>query len=122
MDKIVRGSRISLQDQILLAIVKEIDDGRLRAGERLPPERRLAELVGASLAPVRAALKQLELAGYITRAQGRGTFFDGSSRVSFQPGDLLFVAAGVPHRFEDFSDDLAVWVMFYGPEGGESKG
>ncbi len=54
-------------------------------------------------------------------AQGRGTFFDGSSRVSFQPGDLLFVAAGVPHRFEDFSDDLAVWVMFYGPEGGEAR-
>ena len=52
-------------------------------------------------------------------ATGRGTFFNGSSRVPFQPGDLLFVAAGVPHRFEDFSDDLAVWVMFYGPEGGE---
>jgi mannose-6-phosphate isomerase-like protein (cupin superfamily) len=55
-------------------------------------------------------------------ARGQGTFFDGSSRVSFQPGDLLFVAAGVPHRFEHFSDDLAVWVMFYGPEGGEPAG
>ena len=54
-------------------------------------------------------------------ASGRGTFFDGSSRVSFQSGDLLFVAAGVPHRFEAFSDDLAVWVMFYGPEGGEAR-
>jgi hypothetical protein len=31
----------------------------------------------------------------------------------------MFVAAGVEHRFEDFTDDLAVWVMFYGPEGGE---
>jgi hypothetical protein len=29
------------------------------------------------------------------------------------------VPAGVVHRFEDFSDDLAVWVVFYGPEGGE---
>ena len=27
--------------------------------------------------------------------------------------------AGVGHRFEDFSEDLAVWVIFYGPEGGE---
>jgi len=33
--------------------------------------------------------------------------------------DLLFVAAGTEHRFEDFSEDLAVWVVFYGPRGGE---
>jgi mannose-6-phosphate isomerase-like protein (cupin superfamily) len=37
-----------------------------------------------------------------------------------RPGTFLFVPAGQPHRFEDFSDDLAVWVLFYGPEGGES--
>lgn len=54
-------------------------------------------------------------------ASGRGTFFDGSTRRPFGPGDFLFVAAGVPHRFEEFTDDLAVWVMFYGPEGGEPK-
>jgi hypothetical protein len=29
------------------------------------------------------------------------------------------VAAGIEHRFEDFSEDLAVWVVFYGPTGGE---
>ena len=74
MYKIVRGTRISLQDQILRAIVKDIEDGTLRPGDRLPPERNLAELTGASLAPVRAALKQLEMAGYVTRTQGRGTF------------------------------------------------
>ena len=51
--------------------------------------------------------------------QGSGTFFDGACRRLFGPGDLLFVAAGVEHRFEAFSDDLAVWVIFYGPEGGE---
>jgi mannose-6-phosphate isomerase-like protein (cupin superfamily) len=52
-------------------------------------------------------------------AQGTGTFFDGERRRPFVPGTLLFAAAGRPHRFEKFSDDLAVWVMFYGPEGGE---
>ena len=35
------------------------------------------------------------------------------------PGDLLFVPARVPHRFDNFTDDLVVWVIFYGPEGGE---
>ncbi len=52
-------------------------------------------------------------------AKGSGTFVEGDQRVHFAPGDVLFVPAGVPHRFEDFTDDLAVWVMFYGPEGGE---
>ncbi len=52
---------------------------------------------------------------------GSGTFVDGDDRYPFAPGDLLFVPAGVVHRFENFSDDLAVWVMFYGPEGGESE-
>ncbi len=52
-------------------------------------------------------------------ASGSGTFFCDAMRVVFQPGDVLFVPAGVEHRFEDFSDDLAVWVFFYGPEGGE---
>ena len=55
-------------------------------------------------------------------ASGTGTFYNGSTRVPFSPGDLLFVAAGIPHRFEDFTDDFTVWVMFYGPEGGEAAG
>ena len=51
---------------------------------------------------------------------GTGTFFDGAARRPVRPGTFLFVPAGQPHRFEDFSDDLAVWVLCYGPEGGES--
>ena len=51
---------------------------------------------------------------------GRGTFRNGPASRPFQPGDVLFVAAGVEHRFEDFSDDLYVWVVFYGPPGGEA--
>lgn len=51
--------------------------------------------------------------------RGRGLFRHGDRAAPFGPGDLLFVPAGETHRFEEFSDDLAVWVMFYGPEGGE---
>jgi mannose-6-phosphate isomerase-like protein (cupin superfamily) len=50
---------------------------------------------------------------------GSGHFFNGDERHAFAPGDVLFVPAGVVHRFEDFTDDLVVWVVFYGPEGGE---
>jgi mannose-6-phosphate isomerase-like protein (cupin superfamily) len=52
-------------------------------------------------------------------ASGRGWFSVEGNRVEFSPGDALFAAAGEVHRFEDFTDDLIVWVVFYGPEGGE---
>ena len=45
----------------------------------------------------------------------------GEERVRFGPGDALFVAAGTVHRFEEFSEDFATWVVFYGPEGGERR-
>lgn len=51
--------------------------------------------------------------------RGVGTFLNGASRSPFKPGDVLFVPAGVVHRFEEFSENLVVWVFFYGPEGGE---
>lgn len=52
---------------------------------------------------------------------GTGEFLNGGMRTSFAPGDFLFVPAGVEHRFENFTDDFATWVIFYGPEGGESS-
>jgi mannose-6-phosphate isomerase-like protein (cupin superfamily) len=51
--------------------------------------------------------------------RGRGVLFHDGKRDSFEPGDLMFVAAGTEHHFEDFTDDLAVWVVFFGPPGGE---
>ena len=50
---------------------------------------------------------------------GRGVLFHAGKRDPFESGDLLFVAAGTEHRFEDFSEDLATWRVFYGPRGGE---
>src|SRR5574339_167129 len=55
---------------------------------------------------------------FVTR--GSGFFFDGQQRHRVEVGSFLFVPAGQFHRFEEFSSDFAVWVAFYGPEGGES--
>ena len=51
---------------------------------------------------------------------GSGEFFNGGRTERFGSGDVLFVPAHVDHRFERFTDDLVVWVIFYGPEGGEA--
>jgi len=53
--------------------------------------------------------------------RGEGQFFDGERCHAVQAGSFLFVAAGQVHRFEDFTPDFAVWVAFYGPEGGEKE-
>ena len=53
---------------------------------------------------------------YIVQS-GNGTFVAADRRHDFEPGEALFVPAGVEHRFEDF----AAWVIFYGPVGGEAR-
>lgn len=55
---------------------------------------------------------------YIVQS-GYGRFVVGDDQHDFEPGEALFVPAGVTHRFERFSDDFAAWVIFYGPVGGE---
>jgi len=52
-------------------------------------------------------------------ARGRGRFMCAGRTEPFETGDLLFVPAGVEHRFVEFSEDFMTWVLFYGPEGGE---
>ena len=52
-------------------------------------------------------------------ASGSGTFINGDARHVFDVGEVLFVPAGVEHRFVDFTNDFSTWVFFYGPEGGE---
>ena len=49
-------------------------------------------------------------------AEGTGTFRREAETVTFGPGDLLYVPAHVDHRFETFSPDFKVWVIFYGPD------
>ena len=50
---------------------------------------------------------------------GKGEFLNNGKRIAFGPSDVLFVPAGIEHRFENFTKDFATWVIFYGPNGGE---
>ncbi len=50
---------------------------------------------------------------------GHGQLIINDQRFDCAAGDAFFVAAGVSHRFENFSDDFTTWAVFYGPQGGE---
>ncbi len=45
---------------------------------------------------------------------GSGTFIVEGQRQPFGPGEVLYLPPGVPHRFEDFTDDFATWAVFAG--------
>jgi len=50
-----------------------IRDGRLNPGDKLPPERELAEAFGVSRTSVRDAIRVLEMQGMVEPRQGDGT-------------------------------------------------
>src|SRR6266852_184756 len=62
----------SLTDQLLAVLERQIDEGRVRPGERLATERELALQFGASRNVVRAALAELHKAGKITLNASEG--------------------------------------------------
>jgi DNA-binding FadR family transcriptional regulator len=86
----------SIADQIRSAIV----GGRLRQGERLPPERELAEQFGVSRVTVRDALRALEAMGLIeVRVGARGGAFvtvPTGSVVGQTMSDMMMMQAITP--------------------------
>ena len=55
-----------------------IQRGELRAGDRLPPERDLAKLLGVSRPTLRAGIRSLAAVGVLQPKQGAGTFVVGT--------------------------------------------
>jgi DNA-binding FadR family transcriptional regulator len=67
-------------EDIIFQIENAIYEGRLTVGDRLPPERELAEIFQVSRASVREALRVLEAFGVLTARRGTGA--DSGSIVS----------------------------------------
>ena len=61
-------------EKVIEHIKSEIWQGTLKRGERLPPERELAESLGVSRNSVREAIRTLSLLGFVSSTQGAGNF------------------------------------------------
>jgi GntR family transcriptional regulator len=72
-----RGAPVPLYHQLKSALLRDIEAGRWRPGERIPTEDALIERFQVSKITVRQALRDLAQQGYIRREQGRGTFVQG---------------------------------------------
>jgi GntR family transcriptional regulator len=71
---ISRTSAIPLHTQFRAHLLRRIERGELRQGQKLPSEREYADQLGVSLAPIRQAILDLAKEGYLHRTRGRGTF------------------------------------------------
>ena len=68
----VRSGKVS--ELIARQIKSAILNGRMRAGDKLPPERDLVGRFGASRVSIREALNSLEAAGLLSVKRGSGVF------------------------------------------------
>src|SRR5262249_31737292 len=84
----------AIAEQIRTAILT----GRLKAGDRLSPERELAEQFGVSRVTVRDALRSLEAMGLIKVGAGGGAFVTAptGSKVAQTMSDMMVMSATTP--------------------------
>lgn len=85
-----------LSDRLAERLGKEIDDGRLRPGDRLPTEQRLALAHGVSRTVVREAVHQLKSRGLLRSRQGSGVFV-----TAVPPGEALTLELSVIGSIDD---------------------
>ena len=68
------GTKVPIYEQIFNNVVKMTSLGVIKPGDKLPPVRALAEQLGINPNTVAKAYRDLENAGYIYSAVGRGSF------------------------------------------------
>src|SRR3954468_18136103 len=66
--------RGTTSEEVISQLREMIHRGELRPGDRLPPERDLAKLLGVSRPTLRAGIRSLAAVGVLQSRQGAGTF------------------------------------------------
>lgn len=84
--------RGTTSEEVVMSLREMIHRGELRSGDRLPPERDLAKLLGVSRPTLRAGIRSLSAVGVLESKQGAGTFVvaaDASPALDSNPLRLL---------------------------------
>ena len=74
LSELEREGATSLTQQVVDRFAAAIEAGELEPGEKLPPTRELAELVGVNHLTAARVYRRLAELGYVTASVGRGTF------------------------------------------------
>ncbi|TRY30618.1 pyruvate dehydrogenase complex transcriptional repressor PdhR [Aliiglaciecola sp. M165] len=104
-----------LSDVITEQLESMIIDGRLLAGQKLPPERELAEKFAVSRPSLREAIQNLEARGLLLRKQGGGTFIKRKLTASVTDPLLELIAQRPETQFDllEFRHALEGMAAYY---------
>ena len=94
--------------QIVKQIRNSISEGKLKIGDKLPPERKLAEQFGTSRASIREALSALELLGLVESKSGLGNFIKADGSEGSMDGELLKTLLEDHSAYEIFESRLEI--------------
>lgn len=72
----------SLAEEVAEQLQKEITEGKLKEGDKLPIEPELMKIFGVGRSTIREAIKMLLNRGYLSVQQGRGTFVESQMPTS----------------------------------------
>src|SRR5919109_2815070 len=69
-----QGRKAPLYLAVADAIAADVQAGKLRAGDRLPPQRELADALGVTVTTVTRGYAEAERLGLVSGEVGRGTY------------------------------------------------
>lgn len=105
--EIDHSSPVPLHEQVAAAVRRAIAEGEARSGERLPPARDLAAVLGVNANTVFRALRTLREEGLVEFRRGRGVSVTGiapeRSPVVAKARELVEVARRYGYRPEELA-------------------
>jgi GntR family transcriptional regulator len=109
--EIDHGSPVSLHEQVAAAIRRAIANGEAAAGDRLPPARDLAAVLGVNANTVFRGLRTLRDEGLVEFRRGRGVTVSGvapgRSAVVEKARELVALARHYGYRPEDLAEIIS---------------
>jgi GntR family transcriptional regulator len=102
--KVDRADPLEVNEQVAAAIRRAIADGEAKAGERLPPAKDLAAVLGVNTNTVLRALRTLRDEGLVDFRRGRGVAVTGSpdrAAVIDQARELVRFARARGYRVDE---------------------
>ncbi len=98
----IQRSGAPIYVEIADAMAQDIDNGKLRPGEKLPPQRNLAFDIGVTIGTIGRAYALARQRGLVTGEVGRGTYIRSSKPPLLE---AAATASGFPHEALDTKPD-----------------